>query len=504
MRIHHVLCVCLLVGAAGTACTVPNPQSCADGLCTDQAFPFCDEDGAIAGTPQACIAVTCEPGQFTACRADQALVCNSSGNDLDLIQCELGCDPARGGCIASCGVDADCSLDHPVCEGGSCALCTANADCQGRGATPLCDAGACVQCVASTDCAASAPVCDAHACRGCKLDAECASGACGDDGTCVAEASIIYLSNNNPVDNMCTKASPCASFGFGVTKLTATRNHFVLDNGSYQTSLSLGGTTTPPTAVFVHGHGSRLTSGTNATFVISSTKKLTVREVTLSGPTTGAAIIGGGNGLTLESVTLMAAKELSVVGPVTARNLRISSSLGTAAVIVNSNGELTVDGGVISGGAVGINVAAAGAKVHLKNLLIFGTAQRALELSQGLGELEFSTIVDAGAQSTSAPCAVSCNANLHVTSSIILQETCASAIRDAAGPCTFLSSIVSNGPAPGITNVDPQFVDRVGRDYHITATSPAKDAVGLGPATDFEGDARPRGTRFDIGADEAP
>jgi len=28
--------------------------------------------------------------------------------------------------------------------------------------------------------------------------------------------------------------------------------------------------------------------------------------------------------------------------------------------------------------------------------------------------------------------------------------------------------------------------------------------VDTGPATDFEGDPRPRGPRFDIGADEAP
>jgi hypothetical protein len=56
----------------------------------------------------------------------------------------------------------------------------------------------------------------------------------------------------------------------------------------------------------------------------------------------------------------------------------------------------------------------------------------------------------------------------------------------------------------GAMNVDPQFVDAASRDYHIVATSPARDMVDSGPMTDFEGDARPRGMRFDIGADEAP
>ena len=53
-------------------------------------------------------------------------------------------------------------------------------------------------------------------------------------------------------------------------------------------------------------------------------------------------------------------------------------------------------------------------------------------------------------------------------------------------------------------NVDPRFVDPVVRDYHLSAGSPARDAVNAGPATDFEGDPRPRGSRFDLGADEAP
>jgi hypothetical protein len=98
---------------------------------------------------------------------------------------------------------------------------------------------------------------------------------------------------------------------------------------------------------------------------------------------------------------------------------------------------------------------------------------------------------------------VSCNPNLRVTSSIIWQQSCAGAAGDAAGACTFQSSIVANGPAPGITNVDPRFVNPLARDYHLQPSSPARDAVDTGPATDFEGDPRPRGARFDLGADEA-
>jgi hypothetical protein len=56
----------------------------------------------------------------------------------------------------------------------------------------------------------------------------------------------------------------------------------------------------------------------------------------------------------------------------------------------------------------------------------------------------------------------------------------------------------------GALNINPSFVDAAGRNYHLAAGSPARDMVDSGPALDFEGEPRPRGARFDIGADEAP
>lgn len=51
---------------------------------------------------------------------------------------------------------------------------------------------------------------------------------------------------------------------------------------------------------------------------------------------------------------------------------------------------------------------------------------------------------------------------------------------------------------------DPRFVDRAGRDYHLGKGSAAIDAgAGLpGASRDFEGDHRPLGLGYDIGADE--
>ncbi len=56
---------------------------------------------------------------------------------------------------------------------------------------------------------------------------------------------------------------------------------------------------------------------------------------------------------------------------------------------------------------------------------------------------------------------------------------------------------------PNPTHADPLFVDRAGGDYHLTAASPMIDAASsTSPAEDFDGDPRPMGAGFDIGADE--
>jgi len=72
MLIDHRLMKLVWLGTllAMLGCTRPNPRSCSDGLCTDQRYPFCDVDGSLEGTPQTCISVSCNPGEFAACRGD--------------------------------------------------------------------------------------------------------------------------------------------------------------------------------------------------------------------------------------------------------------------------------------------------------------------------------------------------------------------------------------------------------------------------------------------------
>jgi len=66
-----------------TSCTQSNPAvSCAEGSCSDPAYPYCDMDGVVTGETGVCVAVTCEPGETIACAADEKILCPTHGHGL--------------------------------------------------------------------------------------------------------------------------------------------------------------------------------------------------------------------------------------------------------------------------------------------------------------------------------------------------------------------------------------------------------------------------------------
>jgi parallel beta helix pectate lyase-like protein len=148
--------------------------------------------------------------------------CNTS---TDCDQAPYGtCDTSHHTCIAGdggtqldgdmtmhagpdmfCGSSAECSDEAPICSVQRCRACADSSDdpqCVAHNpATPRCNSptGTCVACLTSTDCANPTPVCNttAFTCRKCAAHSECSSGVCKDDGTCAAATDIAYVNNSS-------------------------------------------------------------------------------------------------------------------------------------------------------------------------------------------------------------------------------------------------------------------------------------------------------------------
>ncbi len=115
---------------ASASCTKSNPAAtCADGTCSDPAFPFCDVSGEIGGSPGTCISVTCDAGSIGGCQGSDELVCSATGETYVTKACANGCDPIAG-CL-------ECTPNESVCTtDGNFQSCDAN----GSATTVVCPA----------------------------------------------------------------------------------------------------------------------------------------------------------------------------------------------------------------------------------------------------------------------------------------------------------------------------------------------------------------------------
>lgn len=431
--------------------------------------------------------------------------CRAAGIAGDGRACPDGLRCVNQQCLMPSCATEGCSATAPVCDNATdvCEGCTESTQCEGYAATSVCEptTGGCVECVQHTDCPATSPVCETNACRACKLDSECASAACGDDGACVAEADIIYLDAAGTDTGACSRGAPCRSLQFAVGVASTQRFHIVMAPGLYVGVTNVDSTTTSATQLYVHGHGADVEGPTDGdAAVLYLGIATTVRDLYVSSHTGGVPIDIAEQSSVLENITIR--KGVTGLSLSSGANVTGFTYVGTGgtAIELSTGAHLTMDGAVIKGGYRGIRATTA-VSVSVSNLLIYGTSGLALDLPYASGTIASSTIADCGTNVATGPRAVSCFSALTIRSSIIW--TPGTSTQVPVSGCNLSSTIAGPVATPGASNADPKFVDPAMGDYHLASDSPARDMVDTGPPTDFEGEARPQGARFDIGADEA-
>jgi len=96
------------------------------------------------------------------------------------------------------------------------------------------------------------------------------------------------------------------------------------------------------------------------------------------------------------------------------------------------------------------------------------------------------------------------NSKPTVTNSILWRDGPDEIFNSFSSPSVTYSDIQGGYTGTGNINADPMFVEPANGDFHLKQGSPCIDTgtSSGAPSTDFEGDPRPQGAGYDMGADE--
>lgn len=412
----------------------------------------------------------------------------------------VACRPNPNYCEGNPGPN-NCDLMWDAADEG----CTSNAQCSG--ATPVCDVSGtktCVQCTTddTNACTGTTPVCGAdHTCQACTMHSQCtASNVCLPDGSCSDGMNVAYVASTGS-GSACTKAMPCGTLAAAL----ATNKPII--------KIAAGVVKDPNATTSIDGKAVTIFADPGAQLdrdgdgpileVKSANADVKIYDLEI----TGASGTAGANGIDL--VPNGGSPKLTLT--------RVKVTLNQGTGISATGGNLTVTQSNISGNTGG-GVSISSAQFDITNSVIAKNGSVSSTFggvllngtNTGTRRLEFNTITANGGSSgnvTGVTC-VLVNQPVTFSNNIVYanQVSGAGTQVGGGGMCSFAYSDIGPDPSSGTGNInaDPKFVNANQGDYHLMASSPCKDVAD--PAAtldvDIDGDARPQGSRRDMGADE--
>lgn len=326
---------------------------------------------------------------------------------------------------------------------------------------------------APSDIAADAGPCVGHA--------DCQSGACLSDGSCADPAQIAWVAAGGTNNATCARLAPCDTVKAALATVkpyvrltTALAEDVVIDRGV--------------TIFGDPGSQVRQLAGT-AVVEIQSTADVAIYDVAIRCTTAIGISQLATSTLTVERCKIDGcAPGIAYTGPLSVSRSIIENNPGGGISIFSGSPLVSITNSFIVHN--GSTTAAFGA-------VSLGTPPAG-------SRFEFNTVVDNAADSGGAAAGgVSCASGLELRHDIIARNALGADVNDAianvAGACGSTQSYVSADLVP-LKFVAP---DAGLPDYHLTAGSSAIDRpITTSVAVDFDGDPRPIGMGYDIGADE--
>jgi hypothetical protein len=392
--------------------------------------------------------------------------------------------------------------------------------------TPLCDApsGACVACLDATSCPADKQTCDAtaHSCRGCARDEECPGGICVEaDGTCVADAVVLFLDGAGTDTGTCARQAPCGTLAFALSKVQAgAANHIKILSRTF----SVPAAVTLGPSLYLEGSATIFTGPANM-FAIPQLVNISLSHLTLQ-PASGPAITVG----SLQTLRLFDVQ--TAVISVNGGSLDVDRGTLTNGGLDCTSGTVTVQRSVFADSSLNTmtcqvivrrtrfdllsgahNISIQGGLVTYENNLLTqaeGIADSMSLLTVAAGStVRFNTFVNTAALASDGV-ALQCEPQVDVSSNIFAYNS-AHPLTDCTVRYSLLDSVALPQFSAGVGNKAGDstsfFLDKPSGDFHLSASSPARQAgePGLGITEDFDGSARPapQGSVPDIGAFEA-